>query len=271
MDIYKKWRDSWMKTAEVPQWASEPHAWRQLHINSPEDELRCKFADLAAYGEECRQYGVKAMQLVGWNHGGQDQGNPCHDPDPRLGTKEELQKAISDIQSMGVKVILFTKFIWADRATEWFRNELIHEAVQDPYGDYYLHTGFQYQTATQFLDINTKRLIPMCFLSEKYLRVCEEEFKKVLELGADGILFDECPHHGNALLCFDTKHGHRYGAPIYANDRKLIEIFHKLTPEGYLFSGEGCYDWQFEAYHLSYHRSEDKKHIPLTRYIGGMR
>jgi hypothetical protein len=110
----------------------------------------------------------------------------------------------------------------------------------------------------------------MCFLSEEYLRVCDEEFMKTLELGADGILFDECLHHGPALLCFDPNHGHRYGAPVYANDRKLIQNFNQLTQPikpDFLFAGEGCYDWEMEAYHLSYHRSESKEHIPLSRYL----
>lgn len=269
VDIYKDWRNSWMKVSDVPGWAREPHAWQQIHIDSPEDELRIPFRELYKIGEDCAKHGVKAIQLVGWNKGGQDQGNPSHDPDPRLGTFEELKEAISRIQSMGVKVILFSKFTWADRATERFRNELIKYAIKDPYGDYYMHPGYQYQTMTQLLDINTKRLIPMCFLSEDYLKICEEEFRKVLDLGADGILFDECLHHGPALLCFDTSHGHRYGAPVYANDRKLIQNFARMVQDrpDFLFAGEACYDWEFEVYHLSYHRSENKQHIPLMRYM----
>lgn len=269
VDIYRKWRSSWMRLPEIPSWAKDPHSWQQIHINSPEDELRISFRDLVKVGEECARHGVKAIQLVGWNDGGQDQGNPLHDPDPRLGTFDELKEAISKIQALGVKIILFSKFTWADRATEWFRKEVINLAVKDPYGDYYMHPGYQYQTATQFLDINTKRLIPMCFLSEDYLKLCDEEFKKTVALGADGILFDECLHHGPALLCFDTSHGHRYGAPVYANDRKLIRNFSKLVPENkeFLFAGEACYDWELEAYHLSYHRSESKEHIPLSRYM----
>ena len=35
----------------------------------------------------------------------------------------------------------------------------------------------------------------MCFMSEEYLRICDEEFQKTVDLGADGILFDECLHH----------------------------------------------------------------------------
>jgi sugar phosphate isomerase/epimerase len=269
VDIYKHWLSSWFKPAPLPEWARSPHAWQQLHINSPEDELRIQFRDLPKVGEECARHGVKAIQLVGWNNGGQDQGNPSHDPDPRLGAFEELKAAIASIQAMGVKIILFSKFTWADRATERFRKDLVRLAIKDPYGDYYHYGGYQYQTATQLLDINTKRLIPMCFLSEEYLQVCEQEFQMILDLGAAGILFDECQHHSPALLCFDTSHGHRYGAPVYANDRLLIQRFAKLAkahnPE-FFFAGEGCYDWEFEAYHLAYIRTENKEHIPLSRY-----
>ncbi|MCL5995802.1 MAG: DUF6259 domain-containing protein [Chloroflexi bacterium] len=270
VDIYKAWRDTWMKPPQIPAWAREPHAWQQIHINSPEDELRMTFRDLPRIGEDCARHGVKAIQLVGWNDGGQDQGNPSHDPDARLGSFDELKEAIARIQAMGVKVILFAKFTWADRATEWFRKALVRYAIKDPYGDYYHYAGYQYQTATQLLDINTKRLVPMCFLSEDYLALCNEEFKKTLALGADGILFDECLHHSPALLCFDTSHGHRPGAPVYANDRKLIHNFARIAAPvkpDFLFAGEACYDWELEAYHLSYHRSESKQHIPLSRYM----
>ena len=267
-DIYKRWRSTWMRLPEPPEWAREPHAWQQIHINSPEDELRLPFSELVRIGEDCARHGVKAIQLVGWNDGGQDQGNPSHDPDPRLGGFEALKDAIRRVQALGVKVILFSKFTWADRATERFRSNLVRLAVKDPYGDYYHYGGYQYQTATQLLDINTKRLIPMCFLSEEYLRVCAEEFQKILDLGADGILFDECQHHSPALLCFDESHGHRPGAPVYANDRLLIQNFSRQAARpGFLFAGEACYDWEMEAYHLAYFRSENKRHIPLSRYL----
>ena len=110
----------------------------------------------------------------------------------------------------------------------------------------------------------------MCFLDQEYLDVCDREFKKTLDLGADGILFDECQHHSPALLCFDMSHGHRYGAPVYANDRQLIYNFGQMTAAehpDFLFAGEACYDWELEAYHLAYFRSESKQHVPLSRYL----
>lgn len=270
VDIYKRWRNTWLHLPKLPDWVCEPHAWQQIHINSPEDELRLRYSDLPKIGADCARHGVKAIQLVGWNNGGQDQGNPSHSHDPRLGTWNELKEAIAKIQEMGVRLILFAKFTWADRATDWFRKELIQMAAKDPYGDYYQFFGYQYQTATQLLDINTKRLIPMCFLDEEYLKLCDKEFQKIVDLGADGFLFDECLHHGPALLCFDPNHGHRYGALVYANDRKLIKNFNSITEKtnpNFLFAGEACYDWELDVYQLSYHRSENKQHIPLSRYM----
>lgn len=268
VDIYKAWQQTWTNEAVPPAWARDVHSWLQLHINSPEDELRLRFTELPKVAEECAKYGVKAIQLVGWNDGGQDQGNPSHSFDPRLGTFDELKQAIADCQEMGVKIILFAKFTWADRALEWFRTELIDCAIKDPYGDYYHYMGYEYQTPAQLLDINTKRLIPMCFRSDKYLEVARREFQKLVDLNCDGMLYDECQHHSPALVCFDTTHNHRYGWPVYQDDREFIYMLQKAPGlrEDFLIAGEACYDWEMEAYMLAYFRSWSKTHIPLGRY-----
>jgi hypothetical protein len=169
-----------------------------------------------------------------------------------------------------VRVILFSKFVWADRASQRFRTELSALAVRDPYGDYYVHPGYRYQTVTQLLDINTKRLVPMCFAAAGWTEVCRQEFQKVLASGADGMLYDECFHHVPALACFDTGHGHRYGQPAYAHDvdfaRQLKEVSGPVRDD-FLYAGEACTDWQLSEYHLSYHRSESATHVPLMRFL----
>lgn len=269
VDIYRAWRDEWDICAEPQPWAKDVHSWLQLHINSPEDELRMRFTELPKVAKECAEYGVKAIQLVGWNWGGQDQGNPSHMPDPRLGTFEELKQAIAECQALGVKVILFTKFTWTDRGTDWFRKELIDCSIKDPYGDYYMHCGYQYQTPAQLFDINTKRLIPMCFGDERYMKVCRNEFQRVIDLNSDGMLFDECFHHGPALMCFDQSHGHRYGWPVYSRDEEFVTMLENMPGlrNDFLITGEALYDWQFRKYTLSYVRSWGKNYIPLSRYL----
>ena len=110
----------------------------------------------------------------------------------------------------------------------------------------------------------------MCFGSDEYFAVSAGEFRKVLDLGADGILYDENQHHSPTLLCFDESHGHRLGFPVYSRDNEFQQNLEKLSREvnpDFLFAGEGIYDWQFEVYHLSYHRSWGKRHVPLSRYM----
>jgi len=269
-DLYRSWREGWMQAAPPPDWATAPHAWLQLHINSPEDELRVPFRELPEIARECAESGISAIQLVGWNDGGQDRGNPSHRPDPRLGTVRELMDAIRHSQDLGVRIVLFSKYVWADQSTDQYREQLAIDAVQDPRGDTYPPIGYRYQTLTQLLDINTRRLIPMCFASERYLRTCEDEFQRVLELGADGVLIDEAQHHGSAWLCFSSNHGHVRPFPVYANDNELIRRFRRrsdgIRPD-FLYGGEGLYDWQFAAYQLSYFRSGSIDHIPLQRYL----
>jgi hypothetical protein len=269
LDVY---RNSSTKpvSARAPSWISEPHSWLQIHINSPEGEARVPYRELPALAGELARNGIKGMQITGWTMGGQDQDNPSHDTDPLLGTREELLDAIAAIKNLNVKVILFTKYTWADQAREDYEDKYRELAVTDPWGDPAVFPGYMYQTPMQLFDISTKRLIPMCFLSEKYLEICEEEFQKVLNLGADGMLFDECVHHGPAILCFHPDHGHRPGALCFANDNHLIERFHRLSdPENpdFAFTGEALYDWEFGAYHLSYFRSEDTNHLPWQRYL----
>jgi len=266
---YTKVSKSWNKYPEtVPAWAREPHSWLQIQINSPEDELRLKFKDFPKVGAECKKYGVKVIQLVGWNAGGQDRGNPTHTPDPRLGTFEDLKQAIKEIQDMGIKVILFAKFNWADQSNDDFKEVYEKLAVKDPYQNYYVYKGYQYMTLSQMANVNTRRLIPMCFGSKEYIDICNREFQKCIDLGADGILYDECLHHSPTLCCFDTTHDHRYGAPSYSWDEDLIKGFRKiLNGKEFMIAGEAVYDFQHNYYDLSYTRTWGRAHKPTSRFM----
>lgn len=268
-DLYKSWRSTWFKRPPAPSWIKPVHAWLQLHINSPEDELRCRYQDLVRYGRSCAQNGIRAIQLVGWNTGGQDRAYPLHDTDGRLGTAGELRQAIAEIQQMGVKVVLFNKYTWADRSLPQFRTRFLQYAAKDPYGDYRVHPGYQYQTPAQLSDINTRRLVPMCMNSAQWRDFCCGEFEKSIDLGADGILYDECQHHGGAFYCFDPSHGHHVPANIYAGDHLLAQDFRAVAEKkkpDFLFAGEACYDLELRDYALAYFRITPD-HIPLQRYL----
>ncbi len=269
VDVYKAWVATWLKHADAPAWTRDVHSWQQIHINSPEDELRCRYTDLLKYGEDCAKHGVKAIQLVGWNHGGQDRGNPSHDTDPRLGTAEELREAIAKIHEMGVKVVLFNKYTWVDLSTDWYKKELHKYVARDPYLVPYHSHGYEYQTPAQFSGMNVREFNSMCHLSAKWREIACREFEKNFHYGAAGMLYDECFHHGRAIYCFDPDHGHRVPEYIYSADETLAEDFRKVANEkdpDFLFSGEALFQRQWRHYSLCYFRIH-KGHIAAPRYI----
>ncbi|HUZ45159.1 MAG TPA: DUF6259 domain-containing protein [Terriglobia bacterium] len=268
VDLYKEWRAAWYKQRPIPDWAKEVHSWQQIQVNSPEDSLRYSYRDLVKLGEDCARNGVKAIQLVGWNRGGQDRGNPCLDTDPRLGTWQELHEAIAQVQAKGVKIVLFGKFLWADISTGWYRDELYKYDMKDPYGIPYQAGGYSYDTAVQRAGINTRRFTDMCFLDPAYLRIAAKEFKKATALGPAGFLYDEVCHHGPGMYCFAPGHGHSVPGYVYAGDIPMGEELDGVTHHNpdFLMAGEGPQDIVLQAYPFSYFRISDQ-HTPICRYI----
>ena len=266
----KRWREQVFQPVRNPGWLDEVHAWQQLQIGSSEDDLRTRFVDLPTRVASLPENQVSALQLVGWNDGGQDRGNPSHDPDPRLGSWEDLHKAIAEIEASGVRVILFNKFVWADATRPDFP-EMVSSMAKDPYGLTYFHPGWEYQTPVQLMSINTRRLAIACLHDPSWVERCLREFRKSIELGASGILYDEAFHHWSATHCFASNHGHRVPATLWSADynfglklRQTVE--NEIGSDDFLLAAEAPYDLQQQHYGLSYFRI-GPDHIPVERYL----
>jgi Domain of unknown function (DUF6259) len=268
IDIYRRWRATWYHRPAGPDWVHEVHSWQQIQIGSAEDDLRTPFSDLPNRARQLADHGVTALQLVGWNQGGQDRGNPMHDPDERLGTWEDLKAAISTIEALGVRVILFNKFVWAD-VTRPDYSSFLDSAAVDPYGMPYYHPGYEYQTPVQWMSINNRRFMVACLHDPAWINLCVREFEKSLSLGASGILYDEAFHHYAATHCFSGKHGHRIPATMASGDLTLGRTFRELLRQrnqsNFLLAAEAPFDLQHQHYELSYFRIFEG-HIPAERY-----
>jgi hypothetical protein len=273
VDIYKRWLKTWFHPLPMPAWVDDVHAWQQLQINSSEDDLRTRYVDLPKRVAEDAKHGITALQLVGWNRGGQDRDNPTDDTDPRLGTAAELKDAIAQIENMGVHVILFAKYAWADTSTDWYKTELYKHMATDPYGDIYNWAGYRYQTPEQLAGINPRNLATACPNDAAWRKILAQEFQKVIDLGANGVLFDEAQHRHSSdyNLCFNPNHGHHVPATIWSGDIKLANMYREMIRNSvgetnFLFSGEEPEDVLEAAYSLSYLRIAPG-HIPEERYV----
>jgi hypothetical protein len=265
-DIYKAWRSTWHKVPKSPAWVRDVHSWQQIQINSSEDRLSFPYKDLTKYAEACKRWGVKAIQLTGWQLGGQDRDFPLHDIDPRLGTAQEFKDAIAQSKAMGVKIILFNKYAWADVTGPAYASDFKKFAIEDPYGNPYQFNGYNYDTPTQIAGINARHGVGMCAASPAWRKRAIEEFRKSVELGASGILFDECQWHLSAY-CFSMSHGHAVPGAVFSGDVPLIEGFRTIVDgEEFLFAGESPYDIELQTYGMSYFRIS-RGFVPMGRYI----
>lgn len=269
VDLYRRWRQTWFKPPHVPAWIEGVNSWFQLQVNSPEQEYRIPYSRLPEYGDECARNGVGAIQLVGWNRGGQDGGDPSLDTDPGLGSWKDLHDAIARIQAKGVRMILFGKLNWADLTTPWYSRELYKYQCTDPYGIRYEQGGYSYLTPTQLAGINNHRRAVMDFNCPAYRDVATGEFKKILALGAQGWLWDEVCHHGPVEYSFAPDHGYAPPGYVYAGDMPLAAQLRAAADKvssDFLFAGEGPQDWLMQYFPCSYFRINAGS-TPVCRYL----
>lgn len=254
VDIYKQWRATWFKPAHLPDWAKEVHSWTMLRMNTPEEDFSIPYTEFVEYGKEYASNGIRAVQLIGWNKGGQDRDDPSQNIEPHLGTWQQFHDAIAKVQAMGVKVILFGKLNWADMTTAWYKNELYKYQATDPYNIFYQTSGYSYVTPTQLAGINNRRRAVMDFLDPAYRTIATEQFEKILALGAEGWLWDEVCHHGPVLYNFAPGHGYVPPGYIYGGDQPLSAhlraVADKVNPN-FAFAGEGPQDWLMQYFPVS--------------------
>lgn len=268
-DEYRAWRKTWHRTGRKPAWFEDVHSWLQIQIYSAGDEKTFAYKDLPDIARDCLKHGIKAIQLTGWAEGGQDRGNPSHSIEPALGTLEELKQAIAECEAMGVKIILFTKWTWWDNTRPDYKTEGIKHVAKDPFGNVYPHNGYRYNTWAQLAGVDSWRLVVTCTASPAWRKIALDEFRKVLDTGAPGMLFDECQHHFCTSYCFDPTHDHEQPAYLYKYDvpfaQEMKAVAQEVNPE-FLFAGELCADQQMQEYHVMYTRF-GKGHVPAYRYM----
>ena len=257
LDVYKQWRETWFGHPHIPDWVRQVNSWQQLQIDGAEQDYSIPYRDLVKYGTLCAENGVGAIQLVGWNLGGQDGGEPCLSTDPGLGTWQELHDAIATLQAKGVRMILFAKPVFADMSRDWYKEVLYKYASVDPWGNNYESGSFGYTTPPSLTGIDRRRRAIMDVCSKEYRDIATHEFEKILALGASGWLFDEVMQHNGVAYNFSADHGYTPPGFLFGSDIPLVKQFRtaadKANPD-FLFSGEGPGDWLMPYYVLGYYR-----------------
>jgi hypothetical protein len=189
---YRRWFD---ERVEVPKadkagWLRSAPAFLDTMFLLPEGNVNLRFADMGAWAEGARRCGVDAVLVSGWDVGGHDAMYPAYEPDPRLGTWDELAAGIAACHEIGVRVFFFVNLQPVDCTTDWYERELHSYRSMDPWG---VSTPMGWGMGTVAARLGATRK-PLVFASPAFPQLRDivvRQMRTLAEIGADGIHVDK--------------------------------------------------------------------------------
>ncbi len=190
--IYRRWflRTFGMKDPRK-DWLRRQSFFQMTMIMLPEGNIRYRIRDIPRLAADAKKYGVTAIQIAGWQRGGHDNGYPYYEPDPRLGTWEDLRKAIAECHRMGVRVFFFVNLQVAMLDLNWYKRELRGYEMESENGDPFWVAGWGMGTLASRMGLTTPM---MAFLDPAFPRYSEallHYYRKLASIGADGVHVDK--------------------------------------------------------------------------------
>ena len=131
--IYRRWYDATFGVVDSREsWMRRTTATLDIMLMLPEDNINLTYAGIPAWAKTARDHGLSAVLISGWQVGGHDRGVRCYQPDPRLGTWDELAAAIGACHAMGLRVYFFVNLQPADMTSDWTATSCITIACKTP-------------------------------------------------------------------------------------------------------------------------------------------
>jgi len=191
--IYSAWFRSQFSVVDPrASWLHREQVYQDVISLLPEGNVHLRFRDIPQFAQDGLDYGVKALIVSSYNVGGHDAKIPSYDdPDPRLGTWEELKAAVAACHERGVKVFFFVNLQPVDMALDWYEQELKNYVVQDRWGIHAMHMGWGMGTLGARLGYTRRPLVPCNPGITRFREIIVRQLVHLAEIGADGVHFDK--------------------------------------------------------------------------------
>ena len=190
--LYRKWfSETFGLMTPKDDWVRRESFFQMIMMMLPEGNINYTFKDVPQLARDGLKYGVRSLQLAGWQRGGHDNGYPYYEPDPRLGTWDDVADAIRKCHAMGVKVYFFANFQPAMMDMAWYRDELKDYVSLNAYGAPAWVAGWGMGTlASRMADT-----VPLMAFADLTFPGMSDAiagyFRKLAESGADGLHIDK--------------------------------------------------------------------------------
>ena len=199
----------------------------------PEGNFTLTFKDIPRLARDAADYGVKAFLASGWMVGGHDNQYPRYEPDPRLGTWQDLADAINACHALGVKIHFFANIQSVDTSTQWYQKELHQYRVMSAKGEIPTeHYGMGTLSARLGCTAPPLSLCDPAF--PQYRGIIVDYMRKLAQVGADGVHYDKV--HGGWM---DFNPNLPLG-PDQAHPSGIIKCLEETLTECRKFSPDFC-------------------------------
>ena len=172
-------------------WIRQQSFFQDTMFLLPEGNINYTFKDIPQWAKDAHDYGVNSVMISGWHRGGHDNGYPYYEPDPRLGTYEDLEAGIRECHKIGVKVYFFVNYQPVLVDTKWYKDELNLYVEQNRNGDPYWFAGWGMGTLASRMGYTAPFMVWADPSFPKYSESLLRYFKKLVEIGADGLHVDK--------------------------------------------------------------------------------
>ena len=239
-EFYRAWYDTVTTIPPAPQWVYDSSGWLLAILKQQNGQVMWDYrTGIDQLCDLAEANGLNTLGLFGWAHGGHDTHYPDYFPDPTLGGAGALREALARARERGIYTVLYANGIIMDTSTEFYRQlgcdailaKENYEAVSS--------------TIRKFLSATPVVYAQSCSGSEVWRKQMQSLADQALDLGADGILYDQIGVYPPSC-CFADGHHHRIPSEACTKGRvslvaDIAEHIQQQNPEFALMT-EGIFD-----------------------------
>lgn len=223
-DLYKKWLATWRRPTEKPRSILDSNGWHRIIMRHQYGEIFFHADDLPRALDVGLAAGIDTVFLFGWWQGGMDSDNPEYRFDPGLGGHDGLKRRIAEFRAGGGRVILYYNGQLIDTASEFYRARGRKLSVKTVGGAEYTEQYRFGGPGTALRMFGNKVFVTACPACAEWLEVLKELVDRAVELGCDGVFFDQLGYVSQP--CHDRSHGHR--VPLMDAMRHKADMLREL-------------------------------------------
>lgn len=190
--IYRPWfiRTFGLVRPEA-DWIRQNSFFQMIMILLPEGNVHYRIRQIPELARDGLRYGLTSLQIAGWQRGGHDNGYPYYEPDLRLGTWRDLERALRECHELGVKVYFFVNIHVNNLDTEWYQRQLKDYDFETLQGHASWIDGWGMGTLASRMKLTTPL---MAFADPGFPELADAQlayFRRLARVGADGLHIDK--------------------------------------------------------------------------------